>query len=74
MPTTTTPALVLQAIQTIARDKQQAHRHPSHVLYSELTHHLHLDRPTLNAALNALYKQRAIRVGSTLNEPYISPA
>ena len=52
-------------IQRLEQARQEAHRFPDYPLYRELVAHV-------GQALNALYRDGRIHVGSTINDKYIT--
>ena len=59
-------------IEKTVRELKEAHRMPYFVPYSELLKKSGLARRELNDVLNALYKQKRIRVCNGLNEKLIA--
>lgn len=55
---------LLMRLKSIQQVREAQHIEPSHLLYVDA-------QKLLNDALNALYKQGAIKVGKTINGKYI---
>lgn len=62
---------LLTLIRTMEKEREEARRAPSHILYRELVGRAHTDETTLRKQLNSLYAQKLIHVGPTLNDKYI---
>lgn len=62
---------VLDTIKAMEKEREDAHRVPSHILYRPLVGRVQCDEATLRKALNSLFAQKLIVVGDTLNDKYI---
>ena len=62
---------VLDTIKNMEKEREEAHRTPSHILYRALAGRVRCDEATLRKALNSLFAQNLIVVGDTLNDKYI---
>lgn len=62
---------LLTLIKTMEKEREEAHRAPSYILYRELVGRADTDEQTLRKQLNSLYSQNLIHVGDTLNDKYI---
>lgn len=62
---------VLDTIKAMEKEREDAHRVPSHILYRHLVGKVGCGEATLLKALNSLFAQNLIAIGDTLNDKYI---
>lgn len=62
---------LLELIRTMEKEHNDSGRAPSHVLFRDLVGRAAVDEGTLRKQLNALYRQKLIQVGDTINDKYI---
>lgn len=62
---------LLSLIRSMEKEREDSCRAPSHILYRDLVVRVALDDCTIRKQLNALYKQKKIQVGDTINDKYI---
>lgn len=63
---------VYDTIKTMEKEREEAHRAPSVILYRDLLGRLECKEKVLKDTLNLLFTQRLIRVGATINDKYIT--